>query len=227
MAKFKERIKARELRKKGKGIRDIAKKLKVSKGSVSIWCRDIELTQKQIDLLSEKEETKRYEGRIKGARVQHEKRKKEVLELRKIGSEIVNPLSKRDLLLFGFGFYLGDGSKGRRVKMSNSNPEAIKLSLSWLNFAWNIPKEEITLHVSINEQHCDRIEEVEQYWSKLTKIPRSQFTKTTLVKAKNKKVYKNFNEHYGTMTVIVRKSGDMLHKIMGATSKVCNTTRFK
>lgn len=54
MAKFKEKIKARELRHRGESIKDIARKLKVSKGSVSRWCRDIELTPQANCKITEK-----------------------------------------------------------------------------------------------------------------------------------------------------------------------------
>ena len=49
MAKYKEKIKAQELRERGRSIKEITKTLNVSKGSVSVWCRDIKLTKKQIE----------------------------------------------------------------------------------------------------------------------------------------------------------------------------------
>ena len=48
MAKSKEKLHARQLRKKGLSIKNIAQKLSVSPGSVSIWCSDIVLTKDQI-----------------------------------------------------------------------------------------------------------------------------------------------------------------------------------
>ncbi|HRF94928.1 MAG TPA: helix-turn-helix domain-containing protein, partial [Aggregatilineales bacterium] len=46
-----EREQARELRKQGISILEIAKQLNVSKGSVSAWVRDIELTPEQTHQL--------------------------------------------------------------------------------------------------------------------------------------------------------------------------------
>lgn len=48
MAKSKEKNKALILRQNGESIKDIAKRLKISKSTVSLWCRDIKLTSEQI-----------------------------------------------------------------------------------------------------------------------------------------------------------------------------------
>lgn len=55
MAKVKERNKAIALRKQGQSIKDIARLLGVSKGSVSLWCQDILLTAKQKEVLNNKQ----------------------------------------------------------------------------------------------------------------------------------------------------------------------------
>ena len=54
MAKYELRIKARELRTSGESVRNITKKLTVSKGTASIWVRDIILTVDQLEKLRQK-----------------------------------------------------------------------------------------------------------------------------------------------------------------------------
>lgn len=54
MAKVKEKQQVLLLRRKGESIKDIAKKLYVSKGSVSLWCQEIVLTPKQATVLKKK-----------------------------------------------------------------------------------------------------------------------------------------------------------------------------
>ncbi len=49
--KAKERLEARELRRQGWSVRDICKRLHVSKSSVSLWGRDIPLTAEQFQKL--------------------------------------------------------------------------------------------------------------------------------------------------------------------------------
>lgn len=62
MAKSKERNKAIEFRRKDESIKRIAKILNVSKGSVSLWCADIELAQKQTKKLHERIVSGSYPG---------------------------------------------------------------------------------------------------------------------------------------------------------------------
>ncbi len=49
MAKTKEREQAQSLRKTGVSIKGVAKKLGVSSSTVSLWCRDIVLSQAAIE----------------------------------------------------------------------------------------------------------------------------------------------------------------------------------
>ncbi|MDD5552068.1 MAG: helix-turn-helix domain-containing protein [Candidatus Pacebacteria bacterium] len=216
MSKSKERIKAIDLRKKGKSIKEIAKDLKVSKSSVSIWCRNVKLTEKQINELHQKMIVGGYKGRIKGAKIQQQRKLTKIEEFKKEGIKEIGKLSKRDLLIAGLSLYLGEGlKKSNVVKISNSNPDIIKFAIDFFKKVWGIKNNRFTLYIGINKIHQNRTNEVEEYWSRITGIPLSQFTKTTLIKSKNKKIYKNFKEHYGTLTIKVRRSADLYYKIQG------------
>lgn len=212
MAKSKEKNKAIELRKRGESIRDIAKKLKVSKGTVSLWCRDIKLTLQQIKKLYER----RRLGGYKGARTQYEQRLKRIEEYKKQGLKRIGNLSNRDLLLTGLALYWGEGSKkNRKIRINNSDPELIKFIIKWFKKVWNIEDVKFTFRAAINEIHQNRVEEVERYWSTITGFPLKYFYKTTLIKTKNKKNYRNFPKHYGTLTIEIKKSGQFYYQIMG------------
>lgn len=216
MAKSKEKNQALKLRQKGKSIKDIAKRLKIAKSTVSLWCRDIRLTPEQIQKLHEKMVKGGYRGRMKGARLQYERRLKRIKEWKKIGVERIGKLSNRDLLIAGLALYWGEGSrKTRRVSLSNSDPKIIQFIIKFLKRVFDIDKSRLTAYVGINRIHKNRVQEVENYWSKTTGIPKEQFTKTTLIKSKNKKKYSNFSVHYGTVTIKVRKSADLYYCIMG------------
>jgi len=216
MAKSKEKNKALKLRQKGESIKDIARRLKITKSTVSLWCRDIKLTQEQIQRLHEKMVKGGYIGRMKGAQMQYERRLKKVKEWRQKGIKQIGRLSNRDLLIAGISLYWGEGSrKTRHTSFSNSNPEMIKFMIEFFRKVCKIDKDRFTAYIGINKIHKNRIEEVEDYWSRITNIPRKQFTKTTLIKAKNKKVYKNFSVHYGTLTIRIKKSSELYYQIIG------------
>jgi len=216
MAKSKEKNRAFKLRQKGESIKDIAKRLKIAKSTVSWWCRGIKLTPEQVQRLHEKMVKSGYKGRMKGARMQYKRRLKKIEKWKKKGIERIRRLSNRDLLIAGIALYWGEGARKRRgVSFSNSDPKMIKFMIRFFREVWKIDKSRFTGYIGINKIHKNRIEEVENYWSKTTKIPREQFTKTTLIKAKNKKDYKNFPVYYGTLTIKIRRSAELYYEIKG------------
>jgi len=216
MAKSKEKNKALDLRQKGESIKAIAKRIGIAKSTVSLWCRDIKLTPAQTQRLHEKMVRGGYYGRMKGARMQYEQRLRRIEKFKKQGIERLGLISARDFLVAGVALYWGEGHrKGREVKITNSDPEIIKFMLRWFKRVCEVDNDRITLSVIINKIHQNRVREVEEYWSRITKIPRKQFTKTTLIKTKNKKNYKNFSIHYGTLTIRIRKASNLHHQIIG------------
>ena len=205
-----------KLRNAGYSYSIIKDKIGVSKSSASIWCRDILLTSNQIRELNKNMVRGAYEGRLKGARVQHERRVKAIHSLLIKGKSLVKNLSHQDILLIGAALYWGEGMKKEgRARLVNSDPRIIKFMMMWLWRIWNIPKQHVSFHVMINHIHKKRVPEVEAYWANQLNVSRGQFTKTVLIKSKNKKVYKNFTEHYGTLTISVQRGGDLRHLIIG------------
>lgn len=217
MAKSLQRIEARGLRrKKGLSIKEIAEKVGVSKSTASLWCRDIELTPLQIKRLEEKEKDGRLRGRLKGARVQRERRLREIEKIYQQARKDIKRLNKENLFLIGVALYWAEGHKKQgRLGFASSDPKMILFFLKWLQKICKIPKSRLKCLIGINQIHRNRIDEVEQYWSQLTDIPRSQFTKPSFKKVKAKKTYKNFKNHYGTFAIRVSKSTDLNHQVKG------------
>lgn len=223
MAKSRQKIKAVQLRQKGESIREIAKKLKISKSSASIWCRDIILTYDQIQKLHDRMVTKSYAGRMKGARMQYERRLRRIQEAWENGVKIIGKLSERDLLIALIALYWGEGSKKTRVfAVSNSDPEMVKFIVEAIIRLWKVNKEEFIFRVGVNKIHKERDQEIKEYWRRITKSSIDQFRKTTFIKAKNKKKYLNFTTHYGTLTIKIRKSTNIYYNLMGLISAVGN-----
>ncbi|MFH0930826.1 MAG: hypothetical protein V1890_02670 [Candidatus Zixiibacteriota bacterium] len=217
MAKTREKNLALSFRQKGKSIKDIAREIGVSKSTVSLWCRDVFLSKGQILKLREKMIKGGYEGRLKGARIQYERRLEREKEFRKQGLEKIGRLSERDFLIAGTALYWGEGQrKGREVRVSNSDPELIRFIIDWFKKIWGITSDRLTAFIIINKVHKRRLRKIEKYWSKVTNIPEKQFTKTTLIKAKNKKSYSNFPDHYGTLTVRIKRPTLLHHQIIGS-----------
>lgn len=74
MSKGKEKLQALQFRRKGESITDIANKLNVSKGVVSLWCQEIVLTTSQKKKLKKKQNEAGHSGRMLGAHMNMQKR---------------------------------------------------------------------------------------------------------------------------------------------------------
>jgi AcrR family transcriptional regulator len=216
MAKSKEQFKARNLRKNGISIREIAKKLKVSRGSVSLWCRDIELTKKQKNKLHEQMIRGGYEGRLLGSKIQKERKIRKIEEYLLKGEGEIGSLKNKELLIAGICLYWGEGAKNcSGVRFYNSNPLVIKFIMKWFRECLDIDDSRFLMYININQIHKKRLNEVIDFWSKLTDISIHQFRGPFLIKTKSKKVYENFSEHYGTLSIRIAKSSELLYQILG------------
>jgi len=217
MAKSVQRIEARRLRReKGLSIGEIASKVKASKGSVSWWCNDIELTRAQKEKLIQNSKDGAMKGRLKRASSNKKERLERLNQFKSIGIKKIGSLTKRELFILGSGLYWAEGCKKRRAtSFGNSDRTMILLYLRWLRDCLKISSDRIYCHVSINQDHSRRIDEVEEYWSEATGISRDVFTKVSYKRVKNKKFYANFNNHYGTFVVKVRRGTNLNYEILG------------
>lgn len=216
MAKFALKLKAFAMRRNGSSIRDITRSLRVSKASASLWCKDIPLSEKQIEKLHQNMLAGSYRGRLKGALIQKERKLRTIQKYEEEGLKKLGKISNRDLLLVGLGLHLGEGTKGGgRVRFTNSNSLIVKLFIAWIEKAFGVSRSQIYCRVMINEIHKKREAIVVKEWSKILKIPLSQFEKTTFIKAKVKKVYENYNSFLGTLSITILKSSDLQYRILG------------
>lgn len=121
-----KRDEARRLRREeGMAITDICKQLSVSKSSVSVWVRDIELSQDQKEALYRQHYAFRaqIEGGNTNARKFRERRRQYQAEGREKAHE------RDPLHIAGCMLYWGEGAKNRNcLKMSNSDPDMLNFT---------------------------------------------------------------------------------------------------
>lgn len=72
----------------------------------------------------------------------------------------------------------------RNIDVTNTNPEIIRLFLEFLRKDLGI--NELRLKAQLQIHEGDDKENIENYWSKVTNIPRSRFTKTIIRPVGNK-----------------------------------------
>lgn len=216
MAKPALKKKARQLRYKGFGIKTIAYRLGVSSSTVSLWCRNIKLTHLQIKELERRAHDPFYGRRAENIRRQQEKRLKKIDILKQKGIKEVGNLTKREIFIAGIALYWAEGfKKDKRLGFANSDPKMIKFFLNWLIISCRVPKESIRLRVGLNISHKDRVNKVQNYWSKITGISKKQFQKPYFQKFTWKKVFPKPEEYFGVLRIRANKQLPLFQKIHG------------
>jgi transcriptional regulator with XRE-family HTH domain len=216
MAKSREKISALQLRKKGMSVRDIASRLNISKGTVSVWCRDIVLTPIQQRKLRASSLAGGSVGRSRGVEVN--KLKKQTARTAGVNSakQDIATITSRDISFLAMALYWAEGAKtGPNFIFVNSDPMMIRLMQRFLTTHLQVSYSSIRPTVQINILHAPRIEAVTKFWARTLGISPLQFSKPYFVHTKLKKIYSDQNVHYGTLRLRIRKSSSLQYRMIG------------
>ncbi len=176
--KFRERVRAIYLRKLGRSYSEIIKKVKVSKSTLSIWLRDVELTLRQKKRLYV---TLKQKNAYRLAKMNQEKKMRKIKDIITEAKKESKNLIKNPLFLSGLMLYWAEGDKSDErevVKFSNSDPIMIKLMMRWFRKICQVPENKFRIALHIHKLHCRN--NLEKYWSKQTSIHLNQFHKTQI-----------------------------------------------
>lgn len=216
--KYKEKKKAIFLRKKGKTYSQILSLVSVSKSTLSVWLRSVQLAKKQKQKITQA----KIEASKKGGLARKEQRIKNQKDIYEKALKEIGNISKRELFLMGVCLYWAEGRKEKtwcpsaRFSFSNMDPYMIQLIIVWLLKACKVEKSMIYFSIYLHENHKDRVDQVKKYWSKVTGFPVNHFSRLYWKRNKIKTKRKNISENYfGLMCVQVRNSSSFVRKING------------
>jgi transcriptional regulator with XRE-family HTH domain len=162
--KVAEQERARALRAQGWTMPDIAAELGVSRGSVSLWTRDVPF-----------EARPRERARNRGPNALQRAKQAEIERLLAEGRARIGELSDRDLLIAGTALYAGEGDKrDGSVGFTNTDPRMIALFLRW--FRRNFAPDESRFRVRLYLHEGLDLESANQFWQEVTQIPLEQFS---------------------------------------------------
>ena len=201
-AKLEELKKSRELRKDGLSIREISKILKVSKGSVSMWVRDVEVPEdRKLELI------KKGGAIYKFANLRGELNKEKYRILREGYQDEGRVLARSNDPIFFAGcmLYWAEGTKSRgRVQFTNSDVNMLKFFLSFLMKYFKIKYDGISITCQYYCSNGLSNTEVEKYWISSLGFPESCIRKT-LVNKLERTSSKERQERtkYGVVKIIV------------------------
>ena len=222
IGKYEERIKAQELRRHGLSYKEILVNIHVSKDTISRWCKDIELSEKQKTRLLNNKIFGQKKGSIKAAENKKKYRLETINTIYKTAQKEIGILQLRDKFIAGIALYAGEGSKtDRQIGFANSNPALIKFMMNWFKEFCNVPPSKFRGAIWLHEGRSES--DAKKFWSELTGIPLSQFHKTYIAKNKtgSKKIRKNIHE-FGVFAIRFSDK-DKHRRIMGWISGILNT----
>ena len=211
-----ERQQARQLRSQGLSVRDIAQQLRVSRGSVSLWVRDIELTTDQIEALNQNLQRNRerfaYLSRCGGAN-----RNKANAQLRKQGYQragyelaVADEVFRRICCL-----YWCEGSKTQSFfHICNCDAQLLRCVLKWLKRSRFGQKVKFRVHYYAENGLSEEV--IRDWWlEQLPELSREQvgnFRRCDVSRASQKK--RIGKQPYGTASICVN-SVELLNMVFG------------
>ena len=186
------------MRKRGKTYGDIQKDLNrnISKSTLSYWCKNIVLTEKQNDRIRKIVEKNVARGREKALEVNRLKRESYLKSVENRVAYLGEFINNKEVAKVALAMiYLGEGSKTQRgsLMLGNSDPNIISLFLYLLRKCYNLNESKFRCTLQVRaDQH---IKSLEKFWSAITKIPLAQFYKAridprTIGKVSKKSDYK-------------------------------------
>jgi transcriptional regulator with XRE-family HTH domain len=209
-----KRGQARRLRaQEGRSIKEIARLLGVSRSSVSLWVRDIELTRAQEIALNARDPSR--DGRRNGWAANIERAR-----LRRRGFQLAGRRRARrqePLYVAGCMLYWAEGWKCRgSVELSNSDPEVIRFFARFLRECFGVPDDRMRVACHKFADHTVRQREIEQFWLDVAGLPRSSLRKSMVNHYSRSSQRKRTNRlPHGTCKLIVH-STEILQTIYGS-----------
>jgi hypothetical protein len=162
-----ERRQARQLRRTGLPLGEIAARLGVSKSSVSLWVRDVEFSGPIV---------RPARGRRRDPNALQRRKQGEIERLLEEGRVRIGRLSEREFLVAGAALYAGEGAKrDGSVLFANSDPRMVAFFCSWLRRFFEVDESRLRVRLYLH-QGLDLAAAI-AFWSELTGIPPSQFIK--------------------------------------------------
>lgn len=202
VVKTEERLLARELRAAGRSIKEIEQQLSVSRSSVSLWVRDVELGPEQRARLIEK-------ARL-GPLVAGERKAATARETRRGFQETGRRLARERDATYAAGcmLYWAEGSKARNtVQLTNSDPELLAYFLEFLREHFKVENSRVRLTCNLFADHVERQREIEDFWLERLGLGREALRASTVNRLSKYSQKKRTNKlPYGTAALRVHSS---------------------
>jgi transposase-like protein len=176
--KIRERDEARTLRREqGQSIGEIARAVGVSRSSVSLWVRDIDLTAAQLEALALRNPI--LNAQRNGARTRSRRAREIRFQAQAEGREAArrgDPLHVAGCML-----YWAEGSRGANsVRFTNSDPQMLSFFARFLRAEFDPDPLRMRVWCNLHADHVAHQTEIEDFWLRVVDLPRLCLTKSTV-----------------------------------------------
>lgn len=195
----------RSLRRQGWTYGENMAVLPVVKGTLAGWCKDIRLTEDQIEAI--KARVPSQKGVPKDT---NWKRREEVERIREMARLEAHQRMGEPLWIAGNVLYWGEGDKSsRRLSLVNSDPKALNLFVAWTRTYHN---RNACFVLALHLHHGNDDQAAQEWWRKQLKMPEAAFHKT-FIKPPGTGHRKNHLAN-GVCRVLMRRSGNAWQRTM-------------
>lgn len=169
-----------KLRKLGQSYSQISNVLKVPKSTLSSWLKDVIISQKAQDRIQSRVNATSIAKLIERNKKQTELAKERHDRIYKLAKEESKTLLTNSLFLVGLSLYWAEGykqgaygSKWKSIDFANSDPEMIKIMISFFIKFLDVSRSEIKIQIMLHNAKDD--EKTISFWHEITQIPISNF----------------------------------------------------
>jgi hypothetical protein len=205
-----EKLKAIELRKRGLSYNEILKQVPVAKSSLSLWLKDLPLTQREKTVLKKRRNSNISRGRIKASAVLHTNRLKREEEWLKEARKDFILRRHEPLFHVGVSLYWAEGAKrSNQFLFVNTDKEMINVMLSWLERYTKYSRIDCGYRLFIHKLYAH--EDCIGYWVEELHVPRTTF-KLSVFK-ETRQTTKTRPQYKGCLRIEVPRSRELLCKM--------------
>jgi hypothetical protein len=216
-----------DLRKSGKTYTEITRLIPVSKGTLSFWLRNVQLSPQYL----RKIQVLRQKAREKGWEARRNERLHRIAAIQHAAPAEVACFLSNPLWLVGLALYWAEGSKekkwskGSLVTFTNMDIDTILLFKRWSIIFLDVSSGDFSYSVYVHDTYATRLDEMRAWWASALKVE-PQIIKVYLKRSNVNHVRHNDgNEYRGVFRLQIRKSVDMNRRISAWTTELVKSLK--
>lgn len=212
LLRWQRRELGRELRALGLSYGEIRQLIPVPQGTLSAWCKHVELSNKDRARIKALTHAPGSEARRRSGETKRRTHRRRANEVRAHAKAQAPELSADPLWVAGVVAYWSEGSKrSNDIRFANSDPDLVRLFINWCERYLDRALHDMrcTLHLHAGQDEAAEI----AYWAAVTRIHPERFGKT-FIKPPGTGHRKRVLYH-GVATIRVARSSEALHRVFG------------